>query len=267
MFKHKWSQFLFALTTAICLTAILSSISSFAYATPNANGTGATTASSTNIIYYSVSPAQAGLTRFTTLWIKGDSVNGICRHTMHLPKQYRSKNPLIIQQIAYNPATCSDLVREGSGPGIQSIKRQSQATVKPLGFSSSNGGCNGFYEIYTTWFDPVGINVSAVTTCAEDQSGPCTVGDEREWYTPSGWTEASHALDKYTSGSWCYGDTYEHMHNTPFCGGTDIYYNPSQFESDTAGDEDGNPYTSVSGCDSGLLHYTWQYDPGNNTGS
>jgi hypothetical protein len=70
-----------------------------------------------------------------------------------------------------------------------------------------------------------------------------------------------HSLKQVTRGTWCYGETYEHMHNTPFCGGTDIYYDPNAFGSDTEGNEDGKPNTWVSGCASQLLHYTWQFDP------
>lgn len=218
---------------------------------------------SRGVIYYNVSPAQAGLSQFTTVWIKGKVVNGVCHHIVQMQNR-SSKAPLIIQQIAYNPATCSDLVREGYGSGLQS-------RLHPLsnyGFATSGAGCYGYNEIYTTWWDPAGINVSAVTTCIGDPSS-CLfsdIGDKREWYTYSGWIEVSDRLASGGDGNWCYGESYNHMHNTPFCGGTDIYYNPNTYGQDLAGAEYGNPNTWVTGCDSGLLHYTWQLDPGNIVG-
>jgi len=259
MFKRKVPQFLVALLTAIGLTGVLSTPSP-AYVAPTSSGAGTTTASNTNIIYYPVDPAQAGLTQFTTRWMKGELVNGVCRHIIDLPKQ--PGNTLwSVQQIAYNPTTCSDLVREGTGPGLHQIHHHSLATVQPQGASSSNGGCHGHFELSTRWQDPLGITLSRVVTCAREISGQCQAGDHREWYTLSGWTEVKHSLKQVTRGTWCYGETYEHMHNTPFCGGTDIYYDPSAFGSDTEGNEDGNPNTWVSGCASQLLHYTWQFDP------
>lgn len=223
-----------------------------------ASGTGTVAAANNvdkggGVIYYNVSPAQAGLTQFTTIWIKGEMVKGVCHHTMQLQNR-SSEVPLIIQQIAYNPATCSDLVREGHGPGLLS-------RVHPDGSSSSGYGCDGFNEIYTTWWDPVGINISAVRTCISDPS-TCFVGDLREWYSYSGWTEVSDTLGITYNSNWCYGKSYNHMYNRPFCGGTNIYYNPNTYGQDLAGDEYGNPNTWATGCDTGLLHYTWELDPG-----
>ena len=208
-------------------------------------------------VTYDAGPLPAGLHEFRVVTVRGQVVDGVCEHSM--PTQHRAGGgPLIVQQIAYNPATCTDLVREGRGPGPGAAGTTS--AVLP-GTASSGVACNGYNEIHTAWFDPVGIEVSAVTTCISDPS-TCSSGDFRQWFEPSGWIESSHTLGGSHDGSWCYGYSFEHMHNTPFCGGTDIYYNPSSYGQDAGGEESGNPNTWVSGCDANLLHYTWELDPG-----
>src|SRR2546429_5218464 len=67
-------------------------------------------------VTYDVSPAQAGLDEFQVVAVPGQVVNGVCEHSV--PIQDRAGGgPLIVQQVAFNPATCTDLVREGRGPG------------------------------------------------------------------------------------------------------------------------------------------------------
>src|SRR5438445_12622335 len=67
-------------------------------------------------ITYDVSPNQAGLNEFQVVAVPGQVVNGVCEHAMPM-KALAGGEPLIVQQVAYNPATCTDLVREGRGPG------------------------------------------------------------------------------------------------------------------------------------------------------
>jgi hypothetical protein len=208
-------------------------------------------------ITYDVRPLPAGLGEFKVVAVPGQVVNGVCEHS--LPTQDRAGGgPLIVQQVAYNPATCTDLIREGRGPGPGAAGTTSAALY---GAASSGVPCNGHNEIHTAWFDPLGIEVSAVTTCISNPS-TCSSGDIRQWFEPSGWIESSHTLGGSYDGNWCYGYSFEHMHNTPFCGGTDIYYDPSTYGQDAGGDESGNPNTRVTGCDANLLHYTWELDPG-----
>jgi hypothetical protein len=207
-------------------------------------------------IRYDVSPAQAGLHQFQVVAVPGQVVKGVCEHAVPMRDRVGG-GPLIVQQVAYNPGTCTDLVREGRGPGPGAAGTNSAL----YGSASSGVACNGYDEIHTAWFDPVGIEVSAVTTCITVPP-TCSSGDVRHWFGPSGWIESSHTLGGSYDGNWCYGYSFEHMHNSPFCGGTDIYYNPSSYGQDASGEESGNPNTWVSGCDANLLHYTWELDPG-----
>src|SRR5438105_7672022 len=183
-------------------------------------------------VTYDVSPGQAGLVRFQVLTVPGHFVNGVCEHGVPTPGA-SGGGPLVVQQVAYNPATCTDLVREGRASGPVAAATSSAGLP---GTASSGVACNGGNEIYTSWFDPVGIKVSAVTTCISDPS-TCTSGDFREWFVPSGWVESSHTLGGSYDGNWCYGYSFEHMHNTPFCGGTDIYYNPHSYRQDARREE------------------------------
>src|SRR5438105_4401165 len=208
-------------------------------------------------ITYDVGPGQAGLQQFQVVTVPGRLVNGVCEHSAPTPGP-AGGGPLIVQQVAFNPATCTDLVREGRASGPAAAGTSS--VVLP-GTASSGVACNGDNEISTAWFDPVGVKVSAVTTCISDPT-TCISGDFREWFVPSGWIESSHTLGGSYNGNWCYGYSFEHMHNTPFCGGTDIYYNPNSYGKDASGEESGNPNTWVSGCDAQLLHYTWELDSG-----
>src|SRR5436305_14388478 len=67
-------------------------------------------------VTYDVSPAQAGLDQFQVVAVPGQVVNGVCEHSV--PTQAPAGvGPLIVQQIAFDPATCTDLVREGRGAG------------------------------------------------------------------------------------------------------------------------------------------------------
>ena len=67
-------------------------------------------------VNYDAGPLPAGLHEFRVVTVRGQVVDGVCEHSM--PTQHRAGGgPLIVQQIAYNPATCTDLVREGRGPG------------------------------------------------------------------------------------------------------------------------------------------------------